>query len=783
MTERSKPRPLPEDSRLRAFLPLLYVAWADSELEGDEIRAVCGRIQAEAPDRTCEDLLGRWLDPASPPSAEELATLLDLLRDAARDLAPEERGGLAALGASLARRAGHEPDPAELQALADVERALGVASAESSARLLSVGRPVAEAPAPRAALDVAALHDFLQQPHGELRREVLELLASPAFARPLELPRERYREHVLERCRALAARGWGAASFPRSVGGEDDLGRFVAIFETLAHGDLSTLVKFGVQFGLFGGSILHLGTERHHRELLPAVGSLDLPGCFAMTETGHGSNVAELETTATYDLEHDEIVVHTPGPGARKDYIGNAARHGRLATVFAQLEVGGHRHGVHAVLVPIRDDDGEPCPGVTIEDDGPKLGLQGVDNGRLSFDRVRVPRGNLLDRFGSIDESGHYQSPIASPSKRFFTMLGTLVGGRVSVALGGLSATKNALAIAVRYADRRRQFGPEGEAEVCLLDYLSHQRRLLPRLAKTYVLHAALRDLAGAYAHGADGEGDRRELETIAAALKAVATWHTTDTIQACREACGGQGYLAENRFAALKADTDVFTTFEGDNTVLMQLVAKGLLAELRTQFQDLSALGMVRWLVTQRAEDLIEHNPFAIRRNDEDHLRSRELHLELFRWRERRLLYTLGRRLAARLDRGMTPFEALVRCQDHALELARAFVDRHALERYDHWVGAAPEGVRPLLETVGELHALATLETEKGFLLEHGLVDPRKSRAIRTLVNSLCEKLRPHAGDLVAAFGLDERVLDAPIASGPRPEPGPEKADRGEGP
>ncbi|MGD2114436.1 MAG: acyl-CoA dehydrogenase [Acidobacteriota bacterium] len=764
MTEPSTSRPLPDDPRLQAYLPLLYVAWADSELEEDEIRAVCGRIQREAPDRTCEDLLGRWLDPEAPPSAEDLAGLLEAIRSSARGLDPDDRASLSALGTSLARRAGHEPDPAELEALAEVERALGVEPEETSARLVTPERPEPAAGPPRPAFDVAGLEAHLAAPYGELRREVLELLASPDFERPLELERSRYRELALAQCRALGGRGWGALSFPETAGGADDVGRFVAVFETLAHGDLSTLVKFGVQFGLFGGSILHLGTERHHRELLPAVGSLELPGCFAMTETGHGSNVAELRTTATYDPESDELVVHTPGPDARKDYIGNAACHGRMATVFAQLEVGGHRHGVHAVLVPIRDGAGQALPGVEIEDDGPKMGLQGVDNGRLAFDRVRVPRANLLDRFGAIDDQGRYESPIASPTRRFFTMLGTLVGGRVSVALAGLSATKSALAIAVRYAERRRQFGPEGEAEVRLLDYLAHQRRLLPRLAKTYVLHAALRELAASYA---EAGGERRELETHAAGLKAMATWHATDTVQECREACGGQGYLAENRFAALKADTDVFTTFEGDNTVLLQLVAKGLLAEYRNQFHDLSPFGMVRWVVARAAGDLAEKNPFLTRRADEDHLRDRDLHLDLLRWREERLLHTLARRLKARLDRGLTAFAALNECQDHALESARAFVDRLALEAYERWAAEAPEPLRELLASVGDLHALATLEAEKGFYLEHGLFDPPKSRAIRTLVNELCRELRPHAGGLVDGFGLGGEVLRAPIAAG----------------
>ena len=393
---------------------------------------------------------------------------------------------------------------------------------------------------------------------------------------------------------ARRARLWRSGS-AGSVGGRGDIGAFIAAFETLAYGDLSVLVKFGVQFGLFAGSVHQLGTEHHHEHFLPRAGSLELRGCFAMSETGHGSNVSDVETTATYDADSDEFVVHTPRPAARKDWIGNAALHGRLATVFAQLEVGEEHHGVHALLVPIRGDDGAVLPGVTIEDCGSKLGLQGIDNGQLTFDHVRVPRRNLLDRFAEVSAEGVYSSPIVSPNKRFFTMLGTLVGGRISVAKAGLSATKSALAIAVGYALRRRQFGSPGEPEVLLLDYLTHQRRLLPRLATTYALNFALHDLARRFA--ASESDDRRDVEASAAGLKAFATWHATDTIQECREACGGQGYLSVNRFAALKADTDVFTTFEGDNTVLLQLLAKNLLSGYKQQFGGMGLLGVARYL------------------------------------------------------------------------------------------------------------------------------------------------------------------------------------------
>jgi acyl-CoA oxidase len=630
--------------------------------------------------------------------------------------------------------------------------------------------------------DLAALTGFLDGEQADVRQRLRTLLSSPEFAVPsergLETNREPYRAQILAWCRRLAAEGIGALGLPREHGGGGDPAAFLAAFETIAHHDLSLLVKFGVQFGLFAGSLHRLGTERHHAAYLPAAGALALPGCFAMTETGHGSNVADLETTARYDPgppNHPTggaFVIHTPHSGARKDYIGGAARDAQLAVVFAQLETMGSHQGVHAFAVPIRDDAGNVLPGVQVEDCGPKLGLNGVDNGRIAFDNVRVPREALLDRFATVAADGTYASPIASPAKRFFTMLGTLVGGRVSVALAAVAAAKSALCIAVRYAERRRQFGAPEEPETLLLDYPAHQRRLLPRLATTYALHFALRDLAARYveAQAKDhvNDEDSRQIEGLAAGLKAVATWHATDTIQACREACGGQGYLAVNRFAALKADSDVFTTFEGDNTVLLQLVAKGLLSDYRKQFGDMNFVDLMRYVAAWAGTAVRDLNPVVTRMTDPDHLRDPDFHLAALAWREEHLLATVARRLKKRLDNGMEPAQAMLECQTHLLATARAHVDRVVVERAAAAVAetsGVPAGLAAVLRPLLALHALSRLEADSGWLLEHGVLEAAKARAIRKEVDALCRELRPAAQGLVDAFAIPDELLAAPIA------------------
>ena len=767
-----------EDRPLLAFLPMIYVAWADGELTPDEIERIQGSIDAGVPlDERSRERLSRWLDPDHPPPPEELNAMLRLIRRAGADLAEDQRLGLAGLGRRLAESSavagdGELPDDV-CAALESLEQALGVVGEEAARELLEEERhpapPVPEEAPP--AFEIEALTRELDGRHHEVRRRLREVLAGPELSYVYGLPTADYREKVLVWCRRLAAEGFGALAFPESSGGGGDLAQFIAVFETLAAHDTSLLVKFGVQFGLFGGSILQLGTERHHRKYLEKVGTLELPGCFAMSEVGHGSNVRDVETVARYEPGSGEFVIHTPDPSARKQWIGNAAAHGRLATVFAQLEIRRgpdevEAHGVHAFLVPLRDEKGEPLPGITLEDSGLKGGLNGVDNGLIGFDHVRVPRESLLDRFASVSEEGHYDSPIPGDSKRFFTMLGTLVGGRISVGASSVTAAKAGLAIAVRYAGRRRQFGPAGRPEVRILDYLSHQRRLMPRIATAYALSFAVADLRERFVAAQKKGEDTREIETRAAGLKAKASRFGVDTLQECREACGGQGFLEVNRLTRLRADFDIFTTFEGDNTVLLQLVAKGALTRFRQQFEGFQAWNLVRHLAHRAAMELSEANPVVARRTDEEHLRDPELHLAAFRFREEKLVWSAAGRLKARIDAGMDSFAAFNEVQDHLLNLARAFVERVVLEAFVEAVESCEDPkVQAQLRTLCTLHVLWEMDRDRGWFLKNGVLESSKASAIRDLVNELCGEVRAQALPLVDAFGIPDEVLAAPIA------------------
>ncbi|EFA75614.1 putative acyl-CoA oxidase [Heterostelium album PN500] len=581
------------------------------------------------------------------------------------------------------------------------------------------------------------LRDYLESnpSYKQVKQNLQNFLKDPIFAPKYNMNCEQWREVTLQRSIKVINSGLiSLAEFNR------DPMKYLLSMELLNLSDPSLSVKLGVHFSLFGNAVLNLGTEKHHLKYIKDIDTWKLPGCFGMTELGHGSNVQGVETTATYDKDTQEFIINTPSDSAQKFWIGNAALHGQACAVFAQLYIGGVHYGVHVFVVPIRNADGSTATNVRIMDNGYKLGLQGVDNGRLWFDNKRIPRDNLLNKFGDVMPDGSYVTSIPSKNKRFGSMVAPLVGGRVLIASSALNAAKLSLIIAIRYAYARRQFGSKGN-EIPIIQYLTHQRRLFPLIAATVALNFPVLQLKQIYCEPNKTPQNVKDVHIWASGLKAVVSWHKTHTLQQVRECCGGQGFSAFNQIATLKSDLEIDMTYEGDNHVLLQQVAKNLLVELQKG----------RYTVT------LPNHGVKIQNSD--------FQIQCFKWRESHLVQTLSSKIMSALDVGVGLEHSWNDNLDVITALGKAYIERITLEYFQAAIKKASANLQPVLELCRNLYFSSRVENDLGFFLCNDGLTHETGLKIQESVNKLCGDMLPVALDIVNSFDIPEQFVHAPIA------------------
>ena len=515
--------------KLSILIPIFYLAWQDDFLTKKEFQSINDFINSQDWFTKAEkEFLKTKIDYNSPPSRSELFHWKEKIDNSLNTHPkPTNLTELGVLIANTERPALTEEDIKNIaHSFAEMESELGIMSREILSGFESQRDTITDKYKTEQSFDVALMTQLLDGDQAKVINKVKEIISSPEFK--LDIPSDiiDYREKVLEWSKLLAQHELGSYAYPKEHGGKGDIEGYFSIMETLSYHDLSLVIKFGVQFGLWGMSILSLGTEKHYKKYLKDIATLKLPGGFAMTETHHGSNVKGAKTTAVYNHKDRTFIINTPEKYDRKEYIGNTANHGEMVTVFAKLIIGDKDYGVNAFIVPIRDTEKNILNGITIEDCGHKMGLNGVDNGIITFKNVVIPYDNMLDRFAQVNQNGEFESPIPSDNSRFFTMLGTLVGGRIGIPRSALAAAKTGLTIAIKYGDKRRQFGPEGGMEVPILNYRMHQLRLMPYLANAYAIHFGLQYLTKRFVNRT--EDQMQEIEALAAGMKSYATWNTT---------------------------------------------------------------------------------------------------------------------------------------------------------------------------------------------------------------------------------------------------------------
>ncbi|RNA13430.1 peroxisomal acyl-coenzyme A oxidase 3, partial [Brachionus plicatilis] len=475
-----------------------------------------------------------------------------------------------------------------------------------------------------------------------------------------------------------------------------------------------------------------------------------------------------------------QFVINTPSIEDSKVWVGNMGKTATHSAVYAQLYTpDGQCHGLHIFIVPIRDPNTMwLMPGVVCGDMGPKAGLNGVDNGFATFNKVRIPRENMLNKTGDVTPEGKYVSPIKDAKKRFGISLGALSNGRVGLTYFSYCFMNMALTIGVRYAAVRRQFGSDEKSEIPIIEYQLHQYRLMPRLALCYVLKnysfSLFNNLVEFYIGMFSGDDSERqaefgkEIHALSSASKPYASWMAQECIQECREACGGHGYLKASRLSYLRNTNDPIQTFEGDNNVLLQQTSNFLISNfeeyLKTKKIADSPLEIARFLNSFETNISLKFNC-----QDRKDLLSQKVVMEMFDWLICYVTKISYEKLKKNLDKGLDLFTARNENQIFfSKTLATIFMERQLIERFIRKINEnKDESLQKILDNILYLSAYYLLDKHVGIFYQGSYFSSEKPVfMIREAILELCTQMKNEAVAMVDAIAPPDYVLNSVLGN-----------------
>ncbi|CAM9023369.1 unnamed protein product [Wickerhamomyces anomalus] len=590
-------------------------------------------------------------------------------------------------------------------------------------------------------INIDKINAFLDPNHEKTEKLFREIVNDPILSTPknfYDLTKAQQRELSARKIERLSA-----------YIDNEDFEEFEERMVLLSIADPAVATRLAINIHLFGNAIKGNGTDDQIKYWLFERGTMklrDIYGCFAMTELGHGSNVAQMQTRATYNPDRQTFTINTPDLKATKWWIGGAAHSSNHAVVYARLISKGKDYGVKPFVVQLRDKNFNLLPGVSIGDIGSKMGREAIDNGWIQFHNVEIPREYLLQKFTKIDADGTvHLTPLEQLS------YSALLQGRVTMVLDSFRQGARFITISLRYAIGRQQFGtPQEENQI--INYSLHQYRLVPYLALVYLLGPASQRVIADYNRilgelyaGKDIKKtifDLKNLFVSSASLKSSNTWLTSQLIDESRQACGGHGYHAYSGLGRGFVDWSVQQTWEGDNNVLAINAGRSIIKYYQAG-QKGAKLGVDFLYLTQKFDK---------------NLKSDDLKSLIDIWS---VLIIKVAQHALSIYNG--DWESV---SQERLLLSKAHSHRYLLETFYNRLqsGDVSGEEKTVLKSIYQLYSYYFIDKFAGSFLQFDVLDSSRLTHIQAEIKRILGDLRPHLVGLTDAFKYPDEIINSSL-------------------
>ena len=541
--------------------------------------------------------------------------------------------------------------------------------------------------------------------------------------------------------------------------------------ESMSQYLLDDVSPYMVHYAMFITTVREQGSEEQKAYWMPKIEAMQVIGCYAQTELGHGSNVRGLECEARWDPKTKEFVLHSPTLTASKWWNGTMGRTANHAIVVAQLLVPKSddsteytRQGPHPFIVQIRDfKTHKPLEGIVVGDIGPKYGYAPMDNGYMLFNHFRIPHSAMLSNYSRVDPNTCTYSRPSNPA----VVYGSLTYVRANIIMHARLVMARAVTIAVRYTSVRRQFqdrdsNDQAGPELAVLDYPTVQIRVLPLLATAFALHYTGEAMQKLY-EGTRAQIDKGDFSKLAvlhaqsSGLKSLCTELAADSIETCRRAMGGHGFGGGSGFIQLNNDYLSKPTVEGDNWMITQQTASYLIKRMAAA---VAAKGNPQDEVEVACRDYLQRDlnppaaPLKINESDDDIVRA-------FQRRSLHLTHTAY--VARHVNkRPWNSLLLLLRKVSHAESQSILVTNFYvALNQPFHGLSVP---LHQYLTTLFRLFALYTLDANAREFAKAGAVTDADLDALPDRIQALMAEVRPHAVSLVDSWKVPDFLLDSAL-------------------